>query len=257
MILGCDIGTSVTKAVLFEEGRFLCGLKTGTEANPDKALDKLLGELLRERGLREADLAEIVVTGWGQGKVSLRHKTMATMNCLGRAAVWDVPSCRSVLCLGAQQSVVLSVNERGRVLEYRMNDKCASGAGKFLELIFEALGCEVEESARIAKSADKRVAVTSQCTVFAESEVVSLVNDGESVANITEAILEALSKSVTTLCKKIKVEAEFVIGGGIANNQRVVEQLEEGLGRRLHVFRPQPSFIAAVGAALSAKGDGV
>jgi len=254
MILGCDIGTGSTKAVLLEDSEFLCGIKTPTEANPEKALEKVLTAICAQQGIQAEDLDEVVVTGWGQGRIAASHRTETTMKCLARAALWHDPSCRSVLCLGAQQNVALSVNDKGRVVGYRMNDKCASGAGRFLEVIFEALECDLDDSADLARSADKKLTITSQCAVFAESEVVSLVNDGESVANIAEAIFDSLSKSVTTLCKKVKMKDSLVVGGGLAKNQRIVELLNEDLGRKVHVFRPEPDCIAAAGAALSGKG---
>jgi len=255
MVLGCDIGTSVTKAAVLQDRKFIAGVRTATEANPDRALEKAL-DLLHVRTGRKADeWGEISVTGWGQGRVSRPHAMESTMSCLARAAVWVLPTCRSVLCIGAQQCVVLSVNKKGRVLEYRTNDKCAAGAGKFLEGIFEALECRLEDSARVARGAVKKLAVTSQCAVFAESEVVSLVSDGESVSDIAGAIFEALSKTVVTLCRKIRTKDDFVIGGGIAANSRIVEMLEEGLGRRMHVFRPEPDLMGAVGAALSSNGE--
>ncbi len=254
MILGCDIGTSVTKAVLLTGGKCRYITKTPTGANPNKVMELVLAELWGKAGVKERDLKEIVVTGWGQGKVSLPHKIQSTIGCLARAAAWDLPSCRTVLCLGAQESVVLSVNEKGRVLEYRTNDKCASGAGRFLEIIFEALEISAEESAEIANAADRSLTMSSQCAVFAESEVVSLVNGGESVANITDAIFQTLARNVASLSRKIKTKEDFVVGGGLANNQRIVATLQEILQKRLHVFRPEPDFIAAIGAALSGNG---
>ncbi len=254
MILGCDIGTSVTKAVLLTGGRCSYITKTPTGANPNKVMELVLAELWGKEGVKERDLKKIVVTGWGQGKVSLPHKIQSTISCLARAATWDLPSCKTVLCLGAHESVVLSVNEKGRVLEYRANDKCASGAGRFLEIIFEALEISAEESAEIAKAADRNLTMSSQCAVFAESEVVSLVNGGESVANITDAIFQTLAKNVVSLSRKIKTKEDFVVGGGLANNRRIVARLQEILQKRLHVFRPEPDFIAAIGAALSGNG---
>jgi len=217
-------------------------------------MEQALENISSEKRFKADDFDDIVVTGWGQGKASARYKTAATINCLARAAVWAEPTCRSVLCLGTQQSVALSVNDKGKVLRYMMNDKCASGAGKFLEVILEALGCSVEDCAGIARSADKKLTMSSQCAVFAESEVVSLINDGESVANIVEAILDSLSKNIASLCKKINAKDALVLGGGLAHNERILELLQEGLRKKLHVFRPEPDFIAAVGAALSTNG---
>lgn len=254
MILGCDIGTSVTKAVLHTDGECRSIIRTPTGANPNKVMELVLAELWGKEGVKERELKKIVVTGWGQGKVSLPHETQSTISCLARAAIRDLPSCRTVLCLGAQESVVLSMNEKGRVLEYRTNDKCASGAGRFLEIIFEALEISADESAEIAKAADRSLTMSSQCAVFAESEVVSLVNGGESVANIAEAIFQTLAKNVASLSRKIKSKEDFVVGGGLANNLRIVAVLQEILQKRLHVFRPEPDFIAAVGAALIGSG---
>ncbi len=254
MILGCDIGTSATKAVLFAKGTVKPIGRLPTDANPDKVMELVLAELWETAHVRERDLAEIVVTGWGQDRVSLPHKSQGTVSALARGAVWSLPSCRTVLCLGAQESVVLSVNEKGRVMEYRSNDKCASGAGRFLEIIFEALEIRPEESAEIASRATRSLSMSTQCAVFAESEVVSLVNGGETVADITDAIFQTLAGNVATLSKKLKTKDDFVIGGGLANNQRILRKLQDLIRRPLHVFRPEPDYIAAVGAALSADG---
>jgi predicted CoA-substrate-specific enzyme activase len=256
LVLGCDVGTGFTKAVVFEGGGFLYGTRVETRASPSRAMESVLHRISTEKGLQPSDFEHIRVTGWGQGKASGRYKTAATINCLAKAAVWAEPSCRSVLCLGTQQSVALSVNPDGRVLRYLLNDKCASGAGKFLEVILEALGCSVEDSAKIARSSDKRISVSSQCAVFAESEVVSLINDGESVANIVEAILDSLTKNIASLYKKVNAKEPLIVGGGLARNPRIRELLQEALRKKPHVFGPEPDLIAAVGAALVANGGG-
>ncbi len=254
MVLGCDIGTGFTKAVVLQDGEFVYGTRVETQARPNRAMEQAIENITADKGFKPDDFDDIVVTGWGQGKASAKYKTAATIKCLARAAVWAEPSCRSVLCMGTQQSAALSVNDKGRVLRYMMNDKCASGAGMFLQVILQALGCSVEECAEIAGSADKKLSMSSQCAVFAESEVVSLINDGESVANIVSAILDSLSKNIASLCKKVNAKDALVLGGGLANNERIFELLQGGLRKKLHVFRPEPDLIAAVGAALSSNG---
>lgn len=254
MILGCDIGTGFTKAVVLQDGRVVYSTRVETRAKPTRAMEGILNKIADDTGRKPNEFTEVVVTGWGQGKAGSTYRTEATINCLAKAAVWAEPSCRSLLCLGTQQSVALSVNEKGRVLRYMVNDKCASGAGKFLEVILEALECPIERCAQTARSANKKLAMSSQCAVFAESEVVSLINDGESPANIVAAILESLSKNISSLCKKINARDALVVAGGLANNERIVELLQEGLRRKVHVFLPEPDLIAAVGAALSARG---
>lgn len=254
MILGCDIGTSDTKVVVLKDGKFIFSTVGPTKANADGAMERALAVLREKNGFKLEDFKEVVMTGWGESRVSLPHRAEPNMKCIARAAVWDMPSCRFVLCLGAQQSSALAVNNKGQVINYRVNDKCAAGAGRFLEIILEALETTPEDSADIARSADKKVAMSSQCAVFAESEVVTLVNDGESVANILDAIFRSLVLGVVTLSKRIAIKGDIVIGGGLANNPRIVELLEEMLGKRVNVFRLGPSFITAMGAALSVNG---
>ncbi|MEW6442940.1 MAG: acyl-CoA dehydratase activase [bacterium] len=254
MILGCDVGTASSKAVLMEGRSIRYFTSTPTQANPDQAMRRILQDLRQQQQLGPEDLEEIRITGWGQDKVSLAHVGQPLMNCLGRAAVWAVPTCRSVLCLGCQQSVVLSVNPGGRVLEFRANDKCAAGAGRFLEVISAALEIDAVRSSEVAGGADKELNMSSQCAVFAESEVVSLVNAGESVANIMSALLHALSRSVATLAKRITPRPDCVVAGGLAGNETLVDYLQKRLKMRLKVFPPRPDLIAAVGAALPAQG---
>ncbi len=251
MILGCDIGTSFTKGAVLDGGELVDSIRVPTEANPDKAMRAVLDGLREQSKLDSLDFDETVVTGWGESRVSMPHASFSVLNSLARASLWNDPPCRCVLCLGAQNSVVLSLNDKGRVMEYRMNDKCASGCGKFLEIIFEALDISVEESVAIAEAADKKITLSGQCAVFYESDVVSLINAGESVANITEAIFEALTKTVGTLCKKVKTRGPVLVGGGLANNSRIVGGIEAVTGKPVQVFGAGPDLMGAIGAALS------
>lgn len=254
MILGCDVGTGYTKAAVLKNGKYLFGAHVPTNANPNQAIENALGVIDKQYGVKINDLEQVVITGWGADIVSMPHETEPMMKCLARAAIWDVPSSKNVLCMGAQQTAMIAFNDKGRVLDYRLNDKCATGAGAFLEIIFQALECDHENSAEIASTADKVIAMSSQCAVFAESEVVSLVNDGESVANILDAIFRSVVSNARTLSKRVKILGDLMICGGMANNSRIVEIAGETLGQKLNVFRPRPDFIAAIGAALSANG---
>lgn len=253
MILGCDIGTGYTKAVLMDGNKFLFGTRAPTEANPDRVLEKVLSEIRKKYGDKIDQTSDLVITGWGEGKVSRPHLSEPMIKCISKAAVWAEPSCKTVLCLGAQQSFALNINNDGRVLQYGVNDKCAAGAGRFLEVICEALECRIEDTADIAGRADRQLKITSQCAVFAESEVVSLVNDGESVANILDSILRALTQNIITLCKRIKMEEILLVAGGSANNGRIVALLREALRMRMQVFE-QPDYVCAIGATLCANG---
>ena len=253
MILGCDIGTDWTKAVIFDCDKLRHKVSVATNANPEDALKRVCEALESEAGIGASNIDQNAITGWGEQKITTDHIKANQMNCLTKAATWNNPGARSVLCLGAQQGIALSIGKNSRLLEYRVSDKCANGAGKFLDVITEALGCTVGETAEIARQSTKKLSMSSQCAVFAESEVVSLVNAGEPVADIVEAILHSLVKNVVTLCKRVRVKDVLVLGGGLMNNERIISILSDSLNFEPVVFSEGPDYMAAVGAALAAK----
>lgn len=251
MILGCDVGTGFTKAVLMDNGSIRYYTVVPTDANPDKAMEKVFVNIRENCDLKPSDMEKVFITGWGEEKVSTPHIKVYLVNCIGRAAVWAVPSCRGVLHSGSQQSMVLSVNDKGRVLEFRVNDKCATGSGKFLEVISAALEINVEDISDIVATADKDINISGQCAVFGESEVVSRVNDGESEANIIAAIVHSYGRSIATLAKRINMKKDFVFSGGMAKNKALENYLQDLMKNKVSVFQPEPDLIAAVGAALT------
>lgn len=254
MIFGCDIGTSRTKAVLFDDSRIVATAIVPTELDPEGASGRALDVLCAQAGIDPRAVTAMVATGWGEGRLRRDHQTASMVNCVARAATWAAPGARSALCMGAQQSVAVRIGPGSRVLEYRASNKCANGAGNFLELIAGPLGCEIGEIARLTRQSDKQLTMSSQCAVFAESEVVSLVNDGESPANILEAILVSITKNIATLSKQVRGGEPFVVGGGLAENERIVELLATGLNVKPVTCPPAASLMAAVGAALSHRG---
>ncbi|UYO63953.1 acyl-CoA dehydratase activase [Acetobacterium wieringae] len=253
MILGIDIGTGVTKGALLKNGEFIWGSKTDTEANPTKAVEKIFENLNNEKNIQEKDLSDVVLTGWGQSKVSGR-KSNELVNSISRGALWANPTVKSVLSMGSQESIVIKINDNGKVTGYARNDKCASGAGKFLEIICNALECSVAELSEIASRSTKKIRISNQCAVFTESEVVSLVNDGEKVEDIVSAILSSLTVNIASLCKKTVKKDALMVGGGMANNEKICALLQNALGVEICTFKPEVDYIAAIGAAVSVNG---
>jgi predicted CoA-substrate-specific enzyme activase len=260
--LGCDIGTAFTKAVVMHEDSLERYAVVPTNANPNRALERVLAKIRTPGEYTEIassltsqqllDLDKVGLTGWGSSRISADHAKLHLLNCVAKGALWAFPSCRSILDIGAQGILLLSLSDKGRVLEYRVNDKCATGSGKFLEVISGALEISVEEISEVVKSADKQLTISSQCAVFTESEVVGLVNDGETVANIMAAILEGLAKSMFSLSRRIRIQDDIVISGGLVKNVSFVGMMQKAMGGNLKAFAP-PDLIAAVGAALTVK----
>ncbi len=263
MIIGCDIGTAYTKAVLMEGNSLEKYAVVPTEANPAMAMRRVIEALGVMAGDDSSNAAgtrkflenghRIGVTGWGQSKLSSDHYGINLLNSVAKGALWAFPSCRSVLNIGAQGCLLLSLNDAGRVLEYRVNDKCATGSGRFLEVISGALEIGIEDISDVVKSADKQLTITSQCAVFSESEVVGLVNESETVANIMAAILGGLASSIVSISRRIRIKDDLVVAGGLAKNRSFMDMIRDTIGREIKVFDP-PDIIAAIGAALATKG---
>ncbi len=251
MILGCDIGTAFTKAVLANDNLPKYFLKVPTEANPEKAINNIFKKLKQNYNVDVIQINDFVVTGWGEDKLSLKHIKANMINCIIKGAIWAFPSCRSILHLGAQQIIIITLNDKGKLFEFKLNDKCATGAGRFLEVICEALDLNIEEIPEIYQLSDREITITSQCAVFSESEVVSLINDGEDTANILKAIINALGRNVSTQTKSLKLKQDCIISGGIAKIIPLNNYIKETLKTDLKVFRPEPDYITAVGAIIN------
>jgi predicted CoA-substrate-specific enzyme activase len=162
-----------------------------------------------------------------------------------------VPHCRTVLDIGGQDTKVISLRENGEVKNFEMNDKCAAGTGRFLEVMAKALGFEIEELGERAMMASKSVKINSMCTVFAESEVVSLTTQGEDRQNIAMGLHQAIVERTLAMLKHVGVETDFVFAGGVANNICIRKMLEERLGIA-PVIPQNPQVVGALGAALHA-----
>lgn len=179
----------------------------------------------------------------------MQEKT--TVVCLAIAGR-DIVGADYVIDIGAQSITVISVDEEGNVIDYVKNDKCASGSGKFLEIMSLALGIEISDIDRFASKANKKLSITSQCAVFAESEVISYLNEGESRENVISAVCDAIVKIVASQVNKVKIRGRYTITGGIANFSSVTERIKRTIGGDYIEF-PNPQFAAAIGAGIVAE----
>ncbi|HDL07441.1 MAG TPA: 2-hydroxyglutaryl-CoA dehydratase [Desulfobacteraceae bacterium] len=255
MFLGCDIGTGFTKAVLLNEVGIKATITIPTEADPRTAGKDAVEKILKTAGINDSELKSSAATGWGKSYFPLKSKKENLINCLVAGAGHILPSCRTLLDIGAQQTLAIAINGRGQILEYRQNDRCAGGSGRFMDIISEALGTSLENMSDLAIDAEDKVLITNQCAVFAESEVITRVNDGKPVAAILAGIVDSIGRSLITLVKRISIQDDLMISGGLAKNRALVKFLEEHLGKSIQPARPDPQLVAALGAALLAKED--
>ncbi len=254
MYIGCDIGTGYTKGVLIEEnGNIKAKAIIPTNADPRNASKKIIEELINIADVNESEIEGCGSTGWGRAYVPIQHNELSLINCIAKGASFLHPSCRTVIDVGAQHSMVILIDEKGQVLEFRQNDRCAAGSGRFIEVISEALRVPLEEVSSLAINADEKVNVTSQCAVFAESEVIAHVNDGKPVDAILAGIIDALGRSLVAIAKRLIIADDVIISGGLAKNSALVKVIGNNLKKDVGIVKPDPQLVASVGAALFVK----
>lgn len=264
-VAGIDIGAKATKAVIVDEERRLCA-RSAVRTRPDfpavarEALELALGQA----GLRQHDLNYIATTGFGRYNVPFRDVQITDITCVARGAVFLFPGTRSILDIGAQSTRAIRVSEGGKVLEFRTNDKCAAGAGGFIERAAKYLEVRLEDVGEMSLRADKPETISSVCAVLAESEIINHVSNGQRLENILYGVHQSLASRAVALLKRAGLEDEVTFVGGVARQRGMVKALEEVLGRKVNV-NPEPEMIAALGAALlglrrwekiAATGDG-
>lgn len=252
IVAGCDIGTLTTKALILHDESIVSSGMVATQAKPGQAAEAALASALSQAGLARKKITYCVSTGWGRKKADFADLAVDEIPCLAKGASRLVPSLKTIINTGAQTCTVICMNERGKVVDYTENDKCAAGTGKFLGAIAEALELNISDIGPLSLRAQKRVSISNQCVVFAESEVVHYVNQGEDVADILAGINYSISRRLATQANRIGVRKDVCITGGVAKNIGIVKDLAEMLGVEIKELPADPQIIGAFGAALIA-----
>jgi predicted CoA-substrate-specific enzyme activase len=255
-VIGIDIGSRTGKAVLLSDGHLYTAI-TPTGVHTQETADKLFNKLLKQTNLAQSDIAYIVGTGYGRvalefGEIS--HKIVTEISCHAMGAHVLNSNVRSIVDIGGQDSKAIRVDPRnGKVVEFIMNDKCAAGTGRFLEKAAVLLGLTTEELGAESLKATKPSDVSSQCVVFAESEVISLKAKGATRADIAAGIHIATARRVRNLFNRIGLEEDLVFTGGVSNNAGMKKVLEDILGHRISDVKLNTIYAGALGAAVIAQ----
>lgn len=253
---GIDIGSTTSKAALWINdhlGSYVIGPST---TNPRETARECYEKVLQDVGIQADDVAYIFGTGYGRAKVSFADENISELSAHGKGARTMLPSARTIIDIGGQDTKVVLLDAGGQMIEYVMNDKCAAGTGRFLDFIARTLDIEVRDLAKLHASADyEPVRLSSMCSVFIESEVINLVNEEEPLASIVQGLHQSVASRVAALVKRAGLVEDVVITGGVAKNAGVVDALERNLGIKLKTFPDgiDPQMIGAVGAAVIAR----
>ena len=251
-VLGIDSGSTSTNAVILDQDRKIRAFSVvRTGAKSGLSAQKILDEVLEKAGLKREDLSRIVSTGYGRVSIPFADENVTEISCHGKGAHYFNPKVRTILDIGGQDSKAIHLNAAGEVTDFVMNDKCAAGTGRFLEMIARSLEIGIDELGPAALQSTEDIEITSMCSVFAESEVISLIAQNKEKADIAAGICRSIAGKAYSLMKRVGLEPEFMMTGGVAKNPGVVRAVEEKIGAPLYIC-PEPEIVGAVGAALCA-----
>ena len=251
MFLGIDIGSSSTKAAVLNEKKELLAVSVKNLGTGTNAYEEVVADVLRQAEASEEDVLFTVATGYGRVNYKDADKQITEITCHAKGVNFLTNGSRTIVDIGGQDAKVIKLDEGGKVANFVMNEKCAAGTGRFLEVMARVLGCELDELSNLAYQADKEVFINNVCTVFAESEVISRLAAGESRANVARGAHVAIAKRVMGMCNRVGYEPKVVMTGGVALNANMVEALSREMECLIEVI-PHCQAAGAVGAAVFA-----
>lgn len=250
---GVDIGSITTEALLLDSVDGVLGYTIlATGANSGRTAEEAFAQVMAAAGVPAADVPLVIATGCGRRRAAFAQQTVTEITCIAKGVNYLFPDARTIIDIGGQDTKAIRVDEKGRVAEFEMNDKCAAGTGRFLEVMAKALSVDLDKIGEISLNHRKDLTISSICTVFAESEVISLVSEGEELEDILYGIHRAIADRTVGLISRMGgVEPRVVMAGGVAKNIGVVRALEKVLDTEIAVYS-EPQIIGALGAAILA-----
>lgn len=249
--VGIDAGAATTKAVLLADGVISRSIVEPTGFDFSAASQRIFDNLLKDTGITKTDIGAIGATGYGRDNITFATKKISEITAHARGVYYLYPEVRGIIDIGGQDSKIIVVKD-GKVLDFLMNDRCAAGTGKFLEHTARALEISVAELGDIALLSKSPASINSMCTVFAESEVISLRAKGFSKEDIAAGLVESIARRVAVMAKQKELRDHVALVGGVAKNSGIKTALEKELGVELYV-PPDPQTTGAIGAALIAQ----
>ena len=249
---GVDIGSTMTKVVIMDEDEEVCSRIVGTTGAEHRRLaNKVMEEALKQANLPFNEISYVVATGYGRVNVPFADRQITELSCHTKGVSALFPNVRIAIDIGGQDAKGMKIIN-GNLVDFVMYDKCAAGTGRFLEVISDALGIKVEDLGSISLRSTNKVKISSVCTIFAQQEVVSYLSEGTPLEDIVAGLHDAIAGRVVRMVKRLKIEPDVVLTGGVANNIGVVKAVRENIG--CEVLVPEdPLLSGALGAAILGK----
>ena len=250
---GVDIGSLTGKALILEDHNIMSWSLIPTNPDPNVTVKKAIDIALEKAHLSISDMDYVVSTGYGRLTVPFAQRNITEISCHAKGAHWFFPEVRTILDMGGQDCKAIRCDDTGKVTNFAMNDKCAAGAGRSMEVMADLLQLPLDDLGQLSlEIVEAEVPISNTCVVFAKSEALSHLRRGKNKSDILAGVCEALATRVYSLMKRVGIESEFVISGGIAKNIGIVKRLTDKTGLTPRIaFEPQ--IVGALGAALFAQ----
>ena len=256
---GIDVGSLTAQAVLINGKGIHAYRSMGVKPNPVQSAKAVVDMLVQEESFPWKDIKFCVSTGYGREQVQaegLSQDNMSEISCHGMGASFLVPEARTVVDIGGQDAKVIRIGPSGELIDFVMNDKCAAGTGRFLEVQARTLGLSLDELGTVSIGAEKVLELSSRCSIFCETEVLHYLQRGHSKADIAAGVNRAMAERVAALVRRVGMEKEVTMSGGVAKNVAVRAELERMLNVRLIKYSADSQIVGALGAALMARRMG-
>ncbi len=256
---GCDVGSTTGKAAILDEtGAVVASAIVPSEIDPEltsvKALEQACGQIADLGSYK--NLSRIVGTGYGRNEVAFANENVSEISCHAMGTFYCNPNIKTIVDIGGQDVKTIAIADDGSVLEFAMNDKCAAGTGRFLEAMSRIFRMDIDAFSLLSLNARKMIPVTAQCSVFAESEVISLLARKSPPEEVAAGINSAVSKRCFSLLKRIGMRPQVTVTGGCAKNQGLIKALTKAINMEVTTLPVDPQIIGALGAAVFARRNG-
>lgn len=248
MFLGIDIGSSSTKVAILNENKELAGVSVINLGTGTNAFEDVTADAMKQAAITKDDIKYAVATGYGRVNFHDADKQITEITCHAKGVNFLTKDAKTIVDIGGQDAKVIKLDKTGKVTNFVMNEKCAAGTGRFLEVMARVLGCKLDDLSGLADQSTKEISINNTCTVFAESEVISRLAAGENVADVARGAHVAIAKRVMGMCNRVGYEPKVVMTGGVALNPNMVDALSKEMGCEIEIV-PHCQAAGAIGAA--------
>ena len=252
---GCDVGSLTSKAVIMKDNRIVAQEIIPSRIKPAQSAITVMESALQKAGMTLTDISFCVGTGYGRDSIPFVQEAVSEITCHARGARWLLPTVKTIIDIGGQDCKAMRIDDEGKIVKFITNDKCASGTGRFLEVMAKIIGVTLDDLGSLSARAKAPITVANACTVWIQADVIQHLNDGVASEDIGAGINNAMASRMAVLANNIGLERDLCMTGGVAKNAGVVIALEKLLGMTIkRIKKVDPQLVGAIGAALIA-GD--